>query len=87
MTQLYCPRCSKRFQADSMASFCSICGTKLQAVSEEKKNYYDMGDVLNGIKLNRIQKSCLEFKAAFLMLLICYIVFFKVIQDLNPNSV
>ena len=45
------------------------------------------GDVLNGIKLNKIQKSCLEFKAAFLILLICYIVFFKVIQDLNPNPV
>ena len=50
MTQLYCPRCSKRFQADSMASFCLICGTKLQAVSEEKKNYYDMGALLCDVR-------------------------------------
>ena len=50
MTQLYCPRCSKRFQADSMASFCSNCGTKLQAVSEEKKNYYDMGALLCDVR-------------------------------------
>ncbi len=59
-----------------------------RAVSYKVKNTPEIkGDVLNGIKLNRIQKSCLEFKAAFLMLLICYIVFFKVIQDLNPNPV